>query len=62
MKVYLIHTDLIPEPSGAVSLAAVLYHSDELPPAKKIVVVMSGGNVDPALLKALQDELATTAV
>lgn len=62
MKVLLAHTDLIPEPSGAVALAAVLYHSDKLPPAKKIAVIMSGGNVDPELLQTLQNELATTAV
>jgi len=62
MKVYLANTDLVPEPSGAVSLAAVLYHSDQLPPAKKIVVVMSGGNVEPELLKTLQNELATASV
>lgn len=61
MKVLLAHTDLIPEPSGAVALAAVLYHSDQLPPAKKIAVVMSGGNVDPKLLETLQSELSTTA-
>ncbi len=62
MKVLLAHTDLIPEPSGAVALAAVLYHSDQLPPAKKIAVVMSGGNVDPELLQTLQNELAVTTV
>ncbi len=60
MKVYLTHSDLVPEPSGAVTLAAVLFHADELPPAKKIVIIMSGGNVDPKLLETLQSELATT--
>jgi len=62
MRVLLAHTDLIPEPSGAVALAAVLYHADQLPSAKKIAVVMSGGNVDPKLLETLQNELATASV
>lgn len=58
MKVYLAYSDLIPEPSGAVTLAAILYHADQLPPAKKIAIIMSGGNVDPKLLETLQGELA----
>ncbi len=58
MRFLLAHSSLVPEPSGAVALAAALYHADELPKAKKVVVVMSGGNVDPALLKSLQGELA----
>jgi threonine dehydratase len=41
-----------------VTLAAVLFHRDELPAAKKVAIVMSGGNVDPALLETLQGELA----
>jgi threonine dehydratase len=40
---------LVAEPSGAVALAAYLDHADELP-AGRTVVVVSGGNVDPALL------------
>jgi threonine dehydratase len=62
MRVLLAHTDLVPEPSGAVTLAAVLFHADELPRVKKIAVVMSGGNVDPALIETLQNELATAGV
>ena len=38
---------LVLEPSGAVSLAALLFHRDELP-AGPVVAVLSGGNVDPA--------------
>ncbi len=58
MRTLLAHTDLIPEPSGAVTLAAALFHMHELPPAKKTVVILSGGNVDPALLASLQAEPA----
>jgi threonine dehydratase len=39
---------IIPEPSGAVSTAAVLFHQEELLPYRKVVGVMSGGNLDPS--------------
>ena len=41
---------LVPEPSGAVAAAALLFHAAELPPYTKAVAVVSGGNVDPAML------------
>jgi len=41
---------LVAEPSGAVTFAAWLFHSNELPESKKTVAVVSGGNVDPRLL------------
>ncbi len=47
---------LVPEPSGAVSLAAALFHRDQLPPATNIVAVMSGGNVEPQVLRSVLDE------
>ncbi len=56
MRTLLAHTALIPEPSGAVTLAAALFHADELPPAEKTVVILSGGNVDPTLLATLLSE------
>jgi threonine dehydratase len=49
MRVILTATELVPEPSGAVALAAALYHADELPRARKVAVILSGGNLDPAL-------------
>jgi threonine dehydratase len=39
------------EPSGAVTTAALL--SQHIRPAGSTVVVVSGGNVDPALFQAL---------
>jgi len=39
---------LIVEPSGATALAAWCFHADELPAQGRVVVVLSGGNVDPA--------------
>jgi threonine dehydratase len=38
------------EPSGAVAPAAFLFHANELPKTKINVAVISGGNIDPALL------------
>jgi threonine dehydratase len=52
-RVLLLATDIVAEPSGAVTLAAALFHSDALPPARKIVVIISGGNIDPALREEL---------
>ncbi len=49
---------LVAEPSGAAATAAWLYHSDELPPGR-VVSVVSGGNVDPAVLA---EALRTDAV
>ncbi|MGH3714529.1 MAG: threonine ammonia-lyase [Micromonosporaceae bacterium] len=40
------------EPSGAVATAAYLYKRDELP-AGKTVAIVSGGNIDPGLLRTI---------
>jgi len=53
MRLVLTATRIVPEPSGAVALAAALYHADELPPAKQVAVIVSGGNLDPTLRKSL---------
>jgi threonine dehydratase len=42
---------LVVEPSGAVAAAARLFHREELPPGRTVAVV-TGGNVDPAVLAA----------
>ena len=49
MRVMLSATRLVPEPSGAVTLAAALFHADELPKVKKVALVLSGGNLEPEL-------------
>jgi threonine dehydratase len=51
--------NLVAEPSGALAPAAYLYAGTELPPGRTVAVV-SGGNLDPALLAALI--IATPAV
>jgi threonine dehydratase len=42
------------EPSGAVAVAAFLFHAAELPATKVNVAVISGGNIDPELLAELR--------
>ncbi|HEY7487947.1 MAG TPA: threonine/serine dehydratase [Streptosporangiaceae bacterium] len=41
---------LVAEPAGAVTTAAYLFHGPGLPAGDTYVAVLSGGNVDPALL------------
>ena len=53
MKIAFERLKIVIEPGGAVALAAALYHS-ELLDSKTILVVASGGNVDPEIFsKAL---------
>ena len=47
---------LVPEPSGAVAVAALLFHEAELPIYTKAVAVVSGGNVAPELLAQVLTE------
>ncbi len=47
---------LVPEPSGAVTTAALLFHAGELPEYRRAVAVVSGGNVDPKLLAEVLTE------
>jgi threo-3-hydroxy-L-aspartate ammonia-lyase len=41
---------LVAEPGGAAAVAACLFRADSLPAAATRVAVLSGGNIDPALL------------
>jgi threonine dehydratase len=61
LRVILTATSLVAEPSGAVSLAAALFHAHELPKARKVAVVLSGGNLEPSLRKQLESEMAAGA-
>jgi threonine dehydratase len=56
MRAIVAATRLVPEPSGAVATAALLFHAAELPPFSQAVAVVSGGNVDPALLAEVLTE------
>ncbi len=44
----------VAEPSGAVSVAAFLFHASDLPPATVHAAVISGGNIDPEMLRQLR--------
>jgi threonine dehydratase len=63
MRLKLAATKLIPEPSGAVTLAAALYHAEEMGLDKidggKVAVVLSGGNLEPELKQQLEEQMAT---
>jgi threo-3-hydroxy-L-aspartate ammonia-lyase len=56
MRVMLSATDLVAEPSGAVTLAAALSHHAELPECRTMVAVLSGGNIEPALREKLSTD------
>jgi threonine dehydratase len=58
MRAIVATARLVPEPSGAVAVAALLFHAGELPQYRKAVAVVSGGNVDPALLAEVLTESA----
>jgi len=48
------NTKTVAEPSGAVAVAAFLFHRDQLPKTQINVAVISGGNIDPALLEEIR--------
>ncbi len=49
MRILLKTTGLVAEPSGAITLAAALFHPGELPRADNVVAILSGGNLDPSI-------------
>ncbi len=51
MRVLLYQARLTPEPSGAVTTAAMLFQREKLLPFRNAVVIMSGGNVEPEVLR-----------
>jgi threonine dehydratase len=44
----------VAEPSGAVAVAAFLFHQDQLPRTTMNVAIISGGNVDPQMLQEIR--------
>jgi threonine dehydratase len=59
MRAIVVSARLVPEPSGAVAAAALLFHSAQLPPYRKAVAVVSGGNVALDLLAQVLTETST---
>lgn len=60
MQLAFQHLKLVVEPGGAIGLAALLSGKHEIK-GQTIVVVLSGGNVDPALFSAVLAELPMAA-
>lgn len=48
--------ETVAEPSGAVSVAAFIFHSAELPRTRNNVAVVSGGNIDPQFLAEISKQ------
>jgi threonine dehydratase len=51
MRALSANPETVAEPSGAVAPAAFLFHANELPNTKINVAVISGGNIDPQILR-----------
>jgi threonine dehydratase len=54
MKLLSENPDTVAEPSGAVATAGFLFHADQLPKTKLNVAIISGGNIEPRMLKKLR--------
>jgi threonine dehydratase len=54
MKYLSSNPDTVAEPSGAVSVAGFIFHARELPRTKLNVAIISGGNIEPAMLDELR--------
>jgi len=53
MKYLSANPDTLAEPSGAVSVAGFIFHASQLPRTKLNVAIISGGNIEPSMLKEL---------
>ncbi len=54
MKLLAANLQTVAEPSGAVATAGFLFHADQLPKTKLNVAIISGGNIEPAVLEDLR--------
>ena len=57
MRRIIFATRLVPEPSGAVAVAAALFRREQLPHTRETVAILTGGNVEPALLRSVLEEV-----
>ncbi len=48
-----VNSETLAEPSGAVAVAAFLFHREQLPATMQNVAVISGGNIEPSVLAGL---------
>jgi threonine dehydratase len=56
VRLLAMNPNTVAEPSGAVATAGFLFHREQLPATKINVSVISGGNIDPEMLKQLRGE------
>ena len=61
VKLLASNPNTVAEPSGAVAIAAFLFHRNELPKTKMNVGVISGGNIDPKLLEEMRCDHAASS-
>jgi len=54
MKLLARNPATVAEPSGAVATAGFLFRRDQLPQSKVNVAIISGGNIEPAMLQTLR--------
>ena len=54
MKLLAVRPETTAEPSGAVSVAGFLFRADQLPKTQVNVAIISGGNIEPAMLNELK--------
>jgi threonine dehydratase len=58
MRILAPNPRTLAEPSGAVAVAAFLFHRDQLPSSQLNAAVISGGNVEPERLQELRQALS----
>jgi threonine dehydratase len=54
MRLLSANPKTIAEPSGAVAVAAFLFHREELPKTRVNVAIISGGNIAPETLEEIK--------
>jgi threonine dehydratase len=53
MRFLMSHARILPEPAGAAATAALMTNAVRVTPDEHVVVVVSGGNASPDLLRSL---------
>jgi threonine dehydratase len=61
VKLLAANPNTVAEPSGAVAVAAFLFHRNELPKTNMNVAIISGGNIDPKLLEEIRCDHAASS-
>jgi len=56
MRRLAVNPKTVAEPSGAVAVAAFLFHAEHLPRASTSAAIISGGNIDPQMLREIRSE------